>query len=87
MSVLGIGSHGMVFEGESDYGAHLVWPQPVMTLAKFAKETDDAIAPATNEELGHCYFREDSFDPVSRIRRGRLYEWNGSSHGWCYVPN
>lgn len=86
MSVLGIGSYGMVFEGDSEYGAHLVWPQPVMTLAKFVKETDEAIAPANNNDMGHCYFREDSFDPVSRIRRGRFYQWTGQINGWKVMP-
>ncbi len=84
-SVLGISSYGMVFEGESDYGAHLVWPQPVVTLAKFVKETEDALIPATDNEIGHCCFREDSFDTVSRIRRGRFYQSTGSTNTWQVI--
>lgn len=86
MSVLGINSRGMVFEGDSEYGAHLIWPQPVMTLAKFANRADDTLNPAGNSDMGHHYFREDYFDPVSRIRRGRLYQATGAITGWRVIP-
>jgi len=84
--ILGINSYGMVFEGESEHGAHLVLPQPVMTLAKFAKSTDEVLIPATDNEIGHCYFREDFFDPVSRIRRGRFYRATGNMNTWQVLP-
>jgi len=80
--IIGINSYGMVFEGESEYGAHLIMPQPVMTLAKFAKSTDEVLMPATDNDIGHCYFREDFFDPVSRIRRGRFYQATGNVNNW-----
>lgn len=83
----GVNNDGMVFEGPSEHGAHLIWPQPVVTLAKFAKSDVDKIIPAKSGEPNHCYFREDSFDPVSRIRRGRFYQWAGrSEHNNVYVP-
>lgn len=87
--ILGISTSGMVFEGESEHGAHLVWPWPVMTLAKFVKSTDGALSPATNSDIGHCYFREDYFDPVSRIRRGRFYQATGNISPWTVMqpPN
>lgn len=87
MSVLGISSYGMVFEGDSEYGAHLIWPKPVMTLAKFAEETDELLTPAVGNEMGHYYFREDFFDPVSRIRRGRFYQATGSINNWRVIPS
>lgn len=83
----GVDNDGMVFEGPSEHAAHLIWPQPVVTLAKFVKSDVDEIFPAKSGELNHCYFREDSFDPVSRIRRGRFYQWTGrSGHNQVYVP-
>jgi HEPN domain-containing protein len=83
----GISYDGMVFEGISEHGAHLVWPQPVVTLANFAKLTDETLVPATENAGGHCCFREDFFDPVSRIRRGRFYQWTGrSNHYRVSVP-
>lgn len=82
MSLLGISSYGFVFEGDSEYGAHLVWPRPVITLAKFVKATDESLVPATENSIGHCCFREDFFDPVSRIRRGRFYQSTGGTTTW-----
>lgn len=84
--VLGMNSYGMVFEGESAYGAHLIWPQPVMTLAKFGQVTDEELLPATKNETGHCFFREDFFDPISRIRRGRFYRSTGQTNNWHILP-
>lgn len=81
-------SCGLVYEGDSTYGAHLAWPTPVLTPAKFldasAKEFDST-GPYSPVKF---YFREDSFDPVSRIRRGRFYKNSGSSGvGWWALPN
>ena len=88
MRVLGITSSGMAFEGESEYGAHLIWPQPVMTLAKFATSTDEVLVPASTSDTWHCYFREDYFDLVSRIRRGRFYQATGQESNWkAFVPS
>lgn len=84
--IVGISPYGLVYEGEFERGAHFVWPQPIMTLAKFAKSTDDKITPATNGEHKHCYFREDSFDPVTKIRRGRFYQWAGEENTWHVIP-
>lgn len=84
---LGISADGMIFEGVTEHGSHLVWPQPVVSLAKFVKITDEALKPATENEIGHCCFREDSFDPVSRIRRGRFFQWTGrNEHHRAKVP-
>lgn len=85
--VLGMNTDGMAFEGVSEYGAHLVWPQPVITLAILAEESDETLAPASENIPGHLCFREDSFDPVSRIRRGRFYQWNGSTCPWNVYPS
>lgn len=83
--VLGLDDYGRVFEGIDKYGAHLVWPLPVMTPAKFAHSADEKFEAAT--EKNPIYFREDSFDPVSRIRRGRFYEYAGNTSSWSVMPN
>lgn len=84
----GVNNDGMVFEGPSAHAAHLIWPQPVVTLAKFTKSDVDEIIPAKSDEPNHCYFREDFFDPVSRIRRGRFYQFSGrSEHNKVFFPD
>lgn len=66
----------LMYEGLSNYG-HGVWPAPMVSVATFVQnELDWRQVPATGELRGAKYvFREDYFDPVSRIRRGRFYEW------------
>ena len=67
-------NHGLVYEGNYPYG-RAVWPLPIVTPAKIifdpkaAVEAEKSSEPATSQ----CRFREDYFDPISRIRRGRFY--------------
>jgi hypothetical protein len=66
---------GHVFEG-ANAPQFPVWPPPVLTQASLITEANDW----TDLPLGlsrtplRWLFREDTYDPVTRIRRGRLYE-------------
>ncbi|HUV99742.1 MAG TPA: hypothetical protein VMV88_06250 [Gallionella sp.] len=68
----------IVFEGNSYYGGHIVWPSPMLTPAKFIFVSENVIQPAKYESIGYTnyLFREDTFDPVTRVRRGRFYKSN-----------
>ena len=81
-------NRGLVFEGDSNYGAHLIWPVPVMTPAQFL---DSSAKEFSSFEAGNTttyYFREDMFDPVSRIRRGRFYKFAGTKGAdWQVLPS
>ncbi len=77
---------GLVFEGDSSYGAHLVWPVPVMTPAQFADSSAKEFASFQAGGTVNYYFREDMFDSVSRIRRGRFYKFMGRSGSWEVLP-
>lgn len=66
----------MVFEGNSYYGGHLVWPSPMLSPAKFISASDNPVLPARYETYTNYLFREDTFDPVTRVRRGRFYKSN-----------
>lgn len=80
----------LVYEGVSNYG-HGVWPSPVLTAATLiqAEEDWDNIPSSPRVEDSRLIFREDSFDPVSRIRRGRLYEWTDGAlkQTWHFPPH
>lgn len=77
---------GLVFEGDSSHGAHLVWPVPVMTPAQIVDSSAKEFAgPQTGGTINY-YFREDIFDPVSRVRRGRFYKSSGRSENWKVLP-
>lgn len=66
----------LIYEGASLYG-HGVWPTPVVLRATIvANEEDWPLLPtSTHIDGAKLIFREDMFDPVSGLRRGRLYQW------------
>jgi hypothetical protein len=79
---------GLVYEGDSEYGAHLVWPTPVLTPAIFLDSTAKEFSTTDAGNPVKYYFREDAFDPVSRIRRGRFYRYAGTSGAnWWVLPS
>lgn len=86
--VLGVEeSRGFVFEGNNPYGAHLVWPSPVMTPAQFFDTSVNEFSGLNGGSIVEYYFREDMFDPVSRIRRGRFYKFTGTPSSWQVLPS
>lgn len=80
-------NEGLVFEGNTHFG-RVLWPAPVITSAKIVSPTDeDLSAQPDNEQFGYI-FREDYFDPVTRIRRGRFYHSTESlTQQWFVRPN
>jgi hypothetical protein len=76
---IGVGqSDELVFEGNGTYGARVVWPLPLLTPAKFISNMslETKLVPEISSSLGiaEYLFREDAFDPVTRIRRERFYK-------------
>ena len=80
----------LFYEGSGNYG-HGLWPSPVMSIATLlSPDFDLAVLPLPSSDLGHSklIFREDTFDPVTRLRRGRFYinpgfqpqEWHVQTH-------
>src|SRR5687767_14798624 len=70
-------SEYLVYEGhigEMGYG-RAVLPSPVLTPAWIISKKGDVVdLPESATWLHTVIFREDSFDPVTRIRRGRLFK-------------
>jgi len=77
---------GHVYEGNSA-PQFAVWPRPAISLAKLIEADDDWLRlPANMGSTPFAWvFREDSFDPVTRVRRGRLYETMGNAQPQ-YLP-
>ncbi len=82
----------LIFEGTHKWEGRGLWPVPVITPAAIRAvalgETKEGL-PENNVPLlanTMFLFREDSFDPVTRIRRGRFYkkdalqDWEVSPH-------
>lgn len=73
---------GFVYEGR-DSPTYPVWPNPVVSQATLIATAQDFKKIPHNFESSPWgwVFREDSFDPVSKIRRGRLFQKFGNQ-GW-----
>ncbi len=82
-------NHELVYEGTGNYG-RAVWPSPIITPAKIVFESDESLtAEKSNDPITRaCRFREDFYDPISRIRRGRFYFAGGSQpKQWFLQPH
>jgi hypothetical protein len=64
---------GLVYEGWYRYGDAVV-PPPVTAPAVIITEADfpPKLPPSNGLEQATLLFREDSFDAVTRVRRGRI---------------
>jgi len=69
---------GLVYEGSGHWG-HAIWPSPKLVPAAFTSSMNDKLAPSEGKLNPNEYvFREESYDPVSRVRRGYFYDVSGS---------
>lgn len=77
---------GLVYEGAIPYGRAL-WPAPIITPAKIVFESEGPLVAerSSGSITQTCRFREDYYDPVSRIRRGRFYFASGVQPSEWYV--
>lgn len=73
---LGIDNNtGLIYEGAGGADIPAI-PTPAVTQAKLVERTNElaSLPRGLNSDAFEWVFREDSFDPVSRTRRGRLYQ-------------
>lgn len=79
----------LTYEGEAYYG-HGLSPSPVLSLATLIADERSFQSIPRGVDLfnAEMVFREDTFDPVTRIRRGRLYKTPGNQpQEWRVIPN
>ena len=85
--MLGVENQGrVIFEGESFSGSGL-HPPPMLSFASplLAVRDLENLPQSTDIAAANFLFREDSFDPVTRVRRGRFYKYYGSRFVDWYV--
>jgi len=90
MLSLGIERHlGLLYEGSGNYG-RAVWPAPIVTPAKIVFESEGPLVAERSSDsvTSACRFREDYYDPIARIRRGRFYFAEGQQPAeWFLQPH
>lgn len=86
-------SSHLVFEGTTTIEGRGLWPMPVITPATFYFDSSDELVvdlPSPGVPLlwhSGILFREDSFDAVTRIRRGRFYKRERETKDWEVSPH
>lgn len=76
---------GHVYEG-ANAPQFAVWPSPVLSQAKLIEQESDwdDLPKGLSQSPFAWVFREDVFDPVTRVRRGRLYEPSSNMQSQAY---
>lgn len=81
---------GLIYEGDGTYG-HPVHPAPLISPATVGFASEGQLDPSVDTQnwCNTWIFREDSFDPIARIRRGRFYSSSGISQRtqWRVSPH
>lgn len=78
-----------MYEGYDTYGRPVSPTPTVLVATTFPDEINTHLVPDTEDlALAGYVFREDAFDPVTRLRRGRIYERarSGQPHPWTVSP-
>jgi len=71
---------GLVYEGSLSTG-HRIQPAPMLIPIQFI-DPEDTEPEALFGDYPKQLFREDSYDPITRIRRGRIYRSPNENHSW-----
>lgn len=90
--ILGIHeSTRLIYEGDTTSNGWCVDPRPFISQISFSHNYEKALENLTHSVWAQDYkyvFREDSFEPVSRTRRGRIYkESNSKPEIWSIIPH
>ncbi|MCK5662333.1 MAG: hypothetical protein KAI17_02555, partial [Thiotrichaceae bacterium] len=76
MKTIGIDTDNyLVYEGNGTWG-HALWPTPAILPAAIVSESSDELSPVNNNDLQKLpfIFMDEGYDPVSRVRKGIIYE-------------
>lgn len=82
-------THYLIYEGHGSWG-RAIWPAPVLFPAVITSSSSGHLVPAKDcWGIDSYIFREISFDPVSRVRRGFIYQANKNMqpHEWHVYPH
>lgn len=82
-------SNSLVYEADSSkYNGRLLWPTPVISHANIVQPDSKEFKAKSSQDVFGYIFREDYFDPITRIRRGRFYKAENSlNQDWRILPH
>jgi len=76
----------IVYEGHIDWGGRPIIPSPNVFGIQIAETPEQACTfSKRSPDPNRLVFREDGFDPVSMVRRGRIYERDKGYPTECHV--
>ena len=78
----------LVYEGQRGWG-QAVWPVPTLLAASIIDESCKELTPAPSElQRAPFIFVDEGYDPVSRVRKGRLFmKPNSPLEEWYLSPH
>ena len=80
-----------IYEGSGSKYGHVLLPAPLIVPVHLLSNNEDTSSIPSHIGLQDAerIFREDSFDPITRIRRGRMYEKDtgGQPQQWSIPAN
>lgn len=80
-----------IYQGQTKANGHYITPQPMLSQMSFGKDFDvvkNSLTPNPAPDEYSFIFREDSFDPTSQIRRGRVYSASTTKpEEWSILPH
>lgn len=83
MNYLGIcRDSGAIYEGMSTSNGYRVHPAPFLTPIRFVVGSDIPPVSAYAFNLPEIVFREQDFDPITKIRRGLAFTMRNQSQPW-----
>lgn len=71
-----------IYESRNFHGVVPLKPTPFIFNIRFGVTAEEAIAEFSRHSIPDYKFREDLYDPVSRVKRGRVYVRNDSNISW-----
>lgn len=87
MAYLGVCKNtGAVYEGAYRERGFRFFPAPVLSPATIVEAAAEEYQASHKSHPYELIFREDSFDPITQVRRGRLYKWSDKFEWYVNDP-
>jgi hypothetical protein len=73
---------GAIYEGSSTSNGYRVNPAPLLTPLRFVADADAPPVNAYAFNMPEIIFREEDFDPITKVRRGTVFRMQRPTQPW-----